>query len=162
MIAEVKKKLDETPPRKLGWKSGHSHGSVETLFSSFYKAGHQRVRPIRPYFADETSVNTISAVNSKLAISENIRCSGWTRKLSPCLLRCIRVFMKASSPMAENPFRNNQCRPVQHCGRLVSPLATWTSRLVRCVRRLRRQPKSAWPSPPSAGAPFQPKPVQAR
>jgi len=67
-IAEVTKKADETPPRKLHGKSGHSYNSVETSMNL-------RARSVL-YLADRTSVNTISTANTKLAISENTACNG--------------------------------------------------------------------------------------
>ena len=67
-IAEVTKKADETPPRKLHGKSGHSYNSVETYMNL-------RARSVL-YLADGTSVNTISTANTKLAISENTACNG--------------------------------------------------------------------------------------
>ena len=67
-IAEVRKKADETPARKLHGKSGHSYNSVETYMNL-------RARFVL-YLADGTSVNTISTANTKLAISANTACNG--------------------------------------------------------------------------------------
>ena len=67
-IAEVTKKADETPPRKLHGKSGHSYNSVETYMNLHATSVL--------YLADGTSVNTISIANTKLAISENTACNG--------------------------------------------------------------------------------------
>jgi hypothetical protein len=67
-IAEVTKKADETPRRKLHGKSGHSYNSVEAYMNL-------RARSVL-YLADGTSVNTISTANTKLAISENTACNG--------------------------------------------------------------------------------------
>jgi hypothetical protein len=71
-IAEVTKKADETPARKLHGKSGHSYKSVET---------HMNLPASSVlYLADGTSINTISTANTKLAMSENIACNGFRWK----------------------------------------------------------------------------------
>jgi hypothetical protein len=70
-IAEVTKKADKTPPRKLHGKSRHSYNSVEKVETYM----NLRASSVL-YLADRTSINTISTANTKLAISENTACNG--------------------------------------------------------------------------------------